>query len=170
MFALRAYLFRLLYLWLHVKSAQEYVALSPKMTATFDQALRSFLAQFRIPGEAQKIERILESFAKGFYAKHPELFQHQDTPFILAFSVVMLQTDLHNKANSKRMTKEEFVRNNRGIDAGDDLPYIFLSDIYDRIRSSEFKLPDDYSIVVRKTVSKIGGLLESFAHPCRQFL
>jgi len=48
----------------------------------------------------------------------------------------MLQTDLHNKANSKRMTKEEFVRNNRGIDAGDDLPYIFLSDIYDRIRSS----------------------------------
>lgn len=46
----------------------------------------------------------------------------QDTPFVLAFSVVMLNTDVHNPANKHKMTKEEFVRNNRGIDGDGDLP------------------------------------------------
>ena len=76
----------------------------------------------------------MEAFANSYHHRFPGLFLHKDTPFILAFSVVMLQTDLHNKANLKRMSKEEFIRNNRGIDDGEDLPREFLSDIYDRIK------------------------------------
>lgn len=43
---------------------------------------------------------------------------------VLAYSTIMLNTDAHNpnvKANRK-MTKKQFVSNNRGIDGGKDLP------------------------------------------------
>lgn len=33
----------------------------------YDMALRRFLDVFRLPGEAQKIDRLMQSFAKNFY-------------------------------------------------------------------------------------------------------
>ena len=63
---------------------------------TFDHALRFFIASFRLPGEAQKIERILQTFAKKYHTCNPGLFGNEDTPFVLAFSIVMLNTDVHN--------------------------------------------------------------------------
>ena len=57
------------------------------------------------------------------------MFSHEDTPFILAFSIVMLNTDLHNSANTRKMTKDAFIRNNRGIDDGNDLPRSLLEEV-----------------------------------------
>jgi Sec7-like guanine-nucleotide exchange factor len=37
----------------------------------FDDALRKFLSAFRLPGEAQKIERIMETFSAQFYDNNP---------------------------------------------------------------------------------------------------
>jgi brefeldin A-inhibited guanine nucleotide-exchange protein len=75
-----------------------------------------------LPGEAQKIDRILERFAERYCELNPATFSCADTAFILAFSVIMLNTDVHNPAVKNKMTVEDFVRNNRGIDAGADLP------------------------------------------------
>jgi Sec7-like guanine-nucleotide exchange factor len=50
-----------------------------------------------------------------------------DTAFVLAFSLIMLNTDLHNPNVKHRMTKAAFLRNNRGINNGADLPEEFLS-------------------------------------------
>lgn len=49
-------------------------------------------------------------------------------------SVIMLNTDAHNPAIKahKKMTKEQFLKNNRGLDSGHDLPKEFLERIYDR--------------------------------------
>lgn len=33
----------------------------------FQDAIRLFLSRFRLPGEAQKIDRILEAFANSYY-------------------------------------------------------------------------------------------------------
>lgn len=41
----------------------------------------------------------------------------------------MLNTDLHNCANRRKMTREAFVRNNRGIDDGNDLPRELLAEV-----------------------------------------
>ena len=46
---------------------------------------------------------------------------------MLAFSLIMLNTDLHNPNVKHRMTKAEFIRNNRGINNGSDLPEEFLA-------------------------------------------
>ena len=62
----------------------------------FDNAIRSFLTGFRLPGEAQKINRIMEKFAERFTHQNEKVFPSADTAFILVFSVIMLQTDLHS--------------------------------------------------------------------------
>lgn len=113
----------------HLEVLQQYVNLFRFAGMTFDAALRHFLTSFRLPGEAQKIERILEVFAMNYHRHNHGVFRHSDTPFILAFSLVMLNTDSHNPANKNKMTKEQFVRNNSGIDAGDNLPQDFLEEV-----------------------------------------
>jgi Sec7-like guanine-nucleotide exchange factor len=42
----------------------------------------------RLPGEAQKIERIMDAFSAQFYANNPWSFRHADTAFKLAYSVI----------------------------------------------------------------------------------
>lgn len=62
----------------------------------FDVGLRLFLDSFRLPGEAQKIDRIVESFGKHFYKQRPDIFKEPDVVYVLAYSVIMLNTDLHS--------------------------------------------------------------------------
>merc|ERR1711937_423875 len=38
------------------------------------EALRNFLSKFRLPGEAQKIDRIIETFSKGYTKCNPDVF------------------------------------------------------------------------------------------------
>jgi brefeldin A-inhibited guanine nucleotide-exchange protein len=112
----------------------------------FDEAIRLFLSGFRLPGEAQKIDRIMEKFAERFTSQNPTIFPSSDTAFILAFSVIMLNTDLHNPSikPEKRMTIESFLRNNKGIgDNGSDLPDDVLRGIFERIKERPFSLKED---------------------------
>ena len=112
----------------------------------FDDAIRLFLSGFRLPGEAQKIDRIMEKFAEKFTSQNPEVFPSADTAFILAFSVIMLNTDLHNPSikPERRMTIDSFLRNNRGIgENGTDLPQEFLEGIFERIKKTPFSLKED---------------------------
>jgi Sec7-like guanine-nucleotide exchange factor len=45
----------------------------------------------------------------------------------------MLNTDQHSSKVVKRMTKEDFIKNNRGINDNADLPDEYLIGIYDEI-------------------------------------
>jgi len=112
----------------------------------FAEAIRLFLSGFRLPGEAQKIDRIMEKFAERFTTQNPDVFPSADTAFILAFSVIMLNTDLHNPSikPERRMTIDGFIRNNRGIGLdGADLDPAFLTKIFDRIKEKPFSLKED---------------------------
>ena len=55
----------------------------------------------------------------------------------------MLNTDLHNPQVKKKMSKEEFLKNNRGINEGENLPSDFLEDLYERIKNDEIKMKSD---------------------------
>ena len=87
----------------------------------------------------------MEKFAERFTEQNPDVFPTADTAFILAFSVIMLQTDLHNPSvkEERKMTKEGFIRNNGGICDGKDLPEDLLTGIYDRVKKSPFSLKED---------------------------
>lgn len=110
-------------------------------------ALRHFLEGFRLPGEAQKIDRLMEKFASRFCDCNPHLtlFPSADTVYVLAFSVIMLTTDLHSPQIKHKMTKEQYIKLNRGISDSKDLPEEYLSQIYDEIAGQEIKMKNTIS-------------------------
>ena len=55
----------------------------------------------------------------------------------------MLNTDAHNPQVKHRMTKTDFVKNNRGINDNADLPEEFLSNIFDDIVNNEIRMKDE---------------------------
>ncbi len=55
----------------------------------------------------------------------------------------MLNTDAHNPQVKHRMTKNDFIKNNRGINDDADLPEEFLSKIYDDIVNNEIRMKDE---------------------------
>ena len=55
----------------------------------------------------------------------------------------MLNTDAHSPQVKNRMTKADFVKNNRGINDGRDLPEEILSAVYDDIVSNEIRMKDE---------------------------
>ncbi|CAN6183816.1 unnamed protein product [Urochloa humidicola] len=109
----------------------------------FDAAIHEFLKGFRLPGEAQKIDRIMEKFAERYCADNPGLFKNADTAYVLAYAVIMLNTDAHNPMVWPKMSKPDFVRMNTVSDAEECAPKELLEEIYDSIVKEEIKMKDD---------------------------
>ena len=190
----------------NTKVRECYVTLFDFRGMTFDGALRLFLSGFRLPGEAQKIDRLMEAFADRLYlAYNPEeeeeergssavvggdgsmghpaesvgggndneegglndggndassssspsaasLQEENDVGcmksaqalFILCFSTIMLNTDLHNDGVVKKMSLDDFIRNNRGINDGENVPPDFLKRLYNNIKYNEIQLKADH--------------------------
>ena len=62
---------------------------------------------------------------------------------MLSYSTIMLNTDAHNPQVKHRMTKNDFIKNNRGINDNADLPEEVLSTIYDDIVNNEIRMKDE---------------------------
>lgn len=110
---------------------------------TFVDAMRTFLQAFRLPGEAQKIDRFMLKFAERYVDGNPNVFANADTAYVLAYSVILLNTDQHSTKVKNRMTIDDFIKNNRGIDDGKSLADEFLVDIYNEIAKNEIKLQSE---------------------------
>ncbi|CAF1431778.1 unnamed protein product [Didymodactylos carnosus] len=91
----------------------------------FLAAFRKFLAGCHLPREATKIDRLMEKFAARYCECNSNLgiFASDDAAYV-----------------KKKRTKEDFIKMNRGINDGRDLPEEFLSKIYDEIENEEIKL------------------------------
>ncbi|KAI9667680.1 MAG: GDP/GTP exchange factor for ARF [Bathelium mastoideum] len=112
-----------------------------------DEALRLLLNSFRLPGESQLIERIVTVFAEKYCASDtPEGIKNNDAVYVLTYAIIMLNTDQHNpnlKAQN-RMSYNDFARNLRGVNNGQDFPPDYLQEIYDSIRTREIILPEEH--------------------------
>ncbi|MGH0162364.1 UNVERIFIED_CONTAM: hypothetical protein FKN15_063461 [Acipenser sinensis] len=87
-----------------------------------DEALRKFQAHIRVQGEAQKVERLIEAFSQRYCICNPDVvqqFHNPDTIFILAFAIILLNTDMYspNIKPDRKMMLEDFIRNLRGESA-----------------------------------------------------
>lgn len=58
-----------------------------------------------------------------------------------------------------QMTKADFIRNNRGIDDGKDLPEEYLGVLYDQIVKNEIKMNADSSAAESKQANSLNKLL-----------
>uniref|UniRef100_A0A0D2Y4Z1 SEC7 domain-containing protein n=1 Tax=Fusarium oxysporum (strain Fo5176) TaxID=660025 RepID=A0A0D2Y4Z1_FUSOF len=112
-----------------------------------DEALRQFLESFRLPGEAPLIATIVEAFSEKF-CSHDTTGEvaDKDAVYILTYAIILLNTDQHNPNldAKKRMTLEDFARNLRGTNNGQNFAPEYLQTIYQSIKSNEIILPDEH--------------------------
>ncbi len=128
----------------------------------FTDALRRFLQSFRLPGEAQKIDRFMLKFSERYINGNPNAFANADTAYVLCYSVIMLNVDQHSKKiKGARMTPEDFIKNNRGINDNADLPEDYLKGIFEEIKNNEIVLNTEQEAAADKgllTQQSTGGL------------
>ncbi|XP_071964011.1 cytohesin-1-like isoform X2 [Antedon mediterranea] len=127
----------------NIKVLEAFVSLHQFNDMILVQALREFLWSFRLPGEAQKIDRMMECFAKGYCESNKGVFESTDTCYVLSFSIIMLNTSLHNQCVKDKPSLDRFISMNRGINDGKDLPHALLSSLYESIKKEPFKIPED---------------------------
>ncbi|CAO1633127.1 unnamed protein product [Parajaminaea phylloscopi] len=108
------------------------------------EAMREMLESFRLPGESQQINRIAEIFSKVYFATSPKEVKSEDAVYVLAYSVIMLNTDLHNSQNKRKMKVEDYRRNLRGVNDGSDFDPDYLGSIYENIRKREIVMPEEH--------------------------
>jgi Sec7-like guanine-nucleotide exchange factor len=109
-----------------------------------DGALRRLLQGFRLPGEAQKIDRIMDAFAEHWLSCQADGGTAgpltTDTAFLMSFALIMLNTDLHNPSVKRKMSLKQFQSNLRGVNAGQDLPKAFIKKLYNNVKREAFCL------------------------------
>ncbi|KAI9027406.1 hypothetical protein CLU79DRAFT_697591 [Phycomyces nitens] len=113
-----------------------------------DEALRIVLETFRLPGESQQIMRVSDTFADVFFEQKPPQIADNLAAQILAYSIIMLNTDQYNPqvrvSHRGRMTLQEYMRNLREVNAGQDFSKEYLVYIYDAIRQNEIVMPEEH--------------------------
>uniref|UniRef100_A0A665WG21 ADP-ribosylation factor guanine nucleotide-exchange factor 1 (brefeldin A-inhibited) n=1 Tax=Echeneis naucrates TaxID=173247 RepID=A0A665WG21_ECHNA len=125
----------------------------------FVSALRMFLEGFRLPGEAQKIDRLMEKFAARYLEcnQGQTLFASADTAYVLAYSIIMLTTDLHSPQVKNKMTKEQYIKMNRGINDSKDLPEEYLSAIYDEIAGKKIAMKETKELTLKSNKQSVAS-------------
>ncbi|KYO36581.1 hypothetical protein Y1Q_0024287 [Alligator mississippiensis] len=140
-----------------------------------DEALRKFQAHIRVQGEAQKVERLIEAFSQRYCMCNPDVvqqFHNPDTIFILAFAIILLNTDMYspNIKPDRKMMLEDFIRNLRGVDDGADIPRELVVGIYERIQQKELKSNEDHVTYVTKVEKSIVGMKTVLSVPHRRLV
>lgn len=118
---------------------------------TFDHAIRVFLCdgEFRLPGESQKIDRLLDIFCVTYCEHNPRVFVNAQAALVVAFAMIMLNTDLHDtrlrsgRTTRKPMTLEAFKSNLRGLNHGKNFDPDFLEGMYSNIAKREIRWKDE---------------------------
>eukprot|EP01118_Nematostelium_gracile_P003672 TRINITY_DN14244_c0_g1_i1.p1 TRINITY_DN14244_c0_g1~~TRINITY_DN14244_c0_g1_i1.p1 ORF type:complete len:161 (-),score=31.73 TRINITY_DN14244_c0_g1_i1:48-530(-) len=106
-----------------------------------DDALRLFLRRIAIPPSSKKVSRLLTALSNHFYQHSMESFKSADQVFTIFYSILMLNTDLHNTKIKRKISEDDFV--NRMIQTPDiGLPREFFQFIFQKIKSKP--LMDDF--------------------------
>lgn len=78
---------------------------------SIDMAVRKMLMEVELPKETQQIDRLLAGFADRYYECNPGIFASTDEASYVAFSILLLHSDAHNKNNKRKMQKQDYVKN-----------------------------------------------------------
>ncbi|RYC57174.1 hypothetical protein CHU98_g9042 [Xylaria longipes] len=99
-----------------------------------DMAIRKLLMEAELPKETQQIDRCLQAFANRYHECNPGIYATPDQAYFIAFSLLILHTDVFNKNNKYKMQKADYLKNTRGGGIFDDV----LECFYDNISYTPF--------------------------------
>jgi hypothetical protein len=108
-----------------------------------DMALRKLLMEAELPKETQQIDRFLQAFANRYHECNPGIYSSPDQAYFIAFSLLILHTDVFNKNNKHKMQKADYLKNTRGEGIFEEILEVF----YDNITYTPFiRVEDDLDI------------------------
>jgi len=121
----------------------KFVALHAFDNKCLVDALRDFLWNFRLPGEAQKIDRMMDSFSQRFCECNPQVFVDAESCYVVSFAVIMLNTSLHNPSVKDKQTCDQFLKMCKETAKCEQLADAMLKECYVSIKKEPFKIPVD---------------------------
>ena len=102
---------------------------------SIDMAVRKMLMEVELPKETQQIDRLLQGFADRYCECNPGIFASTDEAYFVAFSILLLHSDTHNKNNKRKMQKQDYVRNTQDqLEVSSDI----LECFYDNVSYTPF--------------------------------
>jgi brefeldin A-inhibited guanine nucleotide-exchange protein len=75
----------------------------------------------------------------------------------------MLNTDAHNPQVKHRMTLQDFIKNNSGIDDGKSLPDEYIAKVFEEIQTNEIKMKDEVAAPPTTVAAAGGGFANAIA-------
>ena len=102
-------------------------------------ALRMFSSEFYVSGESQQVDRIISQFCSHFCNQNPKFDQEEAS--VLANAVILLNTDLHNPNNPRKMSKQDFIVNCQ--QALESLDTEELKRVYQNVKKNKIEFPSD---------------------------
>eukprot|EP01091_Cochliopodium_minus_P003477 TRINITY_DN1337_c1_g1_i1.p1 TRINITY_DN1337_c1_g1~~TRINITY_DN1337_c1_g1_i1.p1 ORF type:complete len:1095 (-),score=396.89 TRINITY_DN1337_c1_g1_i1:70-3354(-) len=134
-----------------------------------DVSLRRMLFSFKLPGEAQKIDRIMKGWARCYFEsiKSKGFFKSELTLHILSFSLLMLNTDAHTDDVVDKMTVKQFITNlNLTLSKDENLPIDYLEDVYHRIVNEEIRMKDEapFPFAIKKGYAELQSLQNKYVN------
>lgn len=108
-----------------------------------DMSIRKLLMEVELPKETQQIDRVLQAFANRYHECNPGIYASPDEAYFIAFSILILHTDVFNKNNKHKMQKHDYTKNAKGQGVADEI----LECFYDNISYTPFiHVEDDVDI------------------------
>jgi hypothetical protein len=102
---------------------------------SIDMAIRKMLMEVELPKETQQIDRLLQGFADRYCECNPGIFVSVDEAYFVAFSILLLHSDTHNKNNKRKMQKQDYVKNTQDqVEVSNDI----LECFYDNVSYTPF--------------------------------
>ncbi|KKY29653.1 putative protein transporter sec73 [Diaporthe ampelina] len=94
-----------------------------------DMAIRKLLMSAELPKETQHIDRFLQAFANRYHECNPGIYANPDQAYFIAFSILILHTDVFNKNNKHKMQKPDYIKNTKGEGIFDEVLEVFYDNI-----------------------------------------
>jgi hypothetical protein len=105
-------------------------------------SLRRMIAQFRLPGEGQVINRIMETFAKVYCEQNRGFFKDPDQAHTLALLVLTLNTATHNPNEMRKISIDDWVSYCEELSAHEPrCTPALLEAIWQSIQDQEIRMP-----------------------------
>ena len=127
-----------------------------------DKGLRKFLQAVQIPGDAAKIEKIMEMFGKRFLKCNPSFgakLKSTESVATLCVAIMLLNTDIHTQdiKPDKKLIEKDFMSQLKGADGGRDFDQKLLKAIYKSVKKQEFQPGADHVAQTKLLRSRLSG-------------
>ena len=104
-------------------------------------AMKVLFYELPLSGEAQVIDRVVQTFGEKFHKQNPHELKNPDFYYYLAFSILQLNTDLHRDEVENKMTLKQFIDSVNLSTGNEKIDPKYLENIYNTIATDPIVIP-----------------------------